>query len=312
MDVHKLQYFTEVIERGSIGKAATALRVSQPALTKSLRLLEAELDVKLVERLPTGVLPTEYGRSLYAHAKSVLAELAHARTEIAQLKGEETRYVRLASLPSIAVLVARSVAQSLRNNLDLQVRAVEMQHYQLLPALRRGDVDFVIGLGDNPEIEKGIRARILGHDRLRFTVRTGHRLARMAAPALAHLVTYPWVFPIVGTSDFSHAMRQLFNEAGLKPAIPHVEAGSMQFVKSLILESDCVGILSEHVTDLERRSGQLAALPIESPLLTRTITLYELSAKPASRAAREMMSNVERTFREWERSHPVPMPPARP
>ena len=89
MDLRKLQYFIELVEQGSLGKAAEKLHVSQPALTKSLRLLEDELGVRLLDRLPGGVKPTVYGDSLFAHAKAMLAEADHARIEIQKLRGEE-------------------------------------------------------------------------------------------------------------------------------------------------------------------------------------------------------------------------------
>lgn len=300
MDVRKLLYLIEVIERGSLGKAAASLGVSQPALTKGLRLLEAEVDAKLLERSPSGVIPTEFGRSLYAHAKAVAAELDRARTEIAQLKGEENKYVRMASLPSIAVLVARGVAQTLKSNKDFLIRVVEMQNYQLLPSLRRGECDFVIGLGDVVDLEAGIRRRVIAHDRLIFTVRTGHSLLRSKRLTLASLLDFPWVFPIVGTNQFFPAIRQMFDEAGLKAPVPRIETGSMQFVKSVIQQSDTIGILAQHVIDLELRAGQIARLPIESPLLQRTITTFHRASSPLSRAAREVLSEIERSFRDWE------------
>ena len=178
MDVRKLLYLIEVIERGSLGKASVALGVSQPALTKALRLLESDVEAQLLERSPAGVLPTEFGRSLYAHAKAIVAELDRAQSEIAQLKGEENKYVRIASLPSISVLVARGVANTVESGKERLVRVVEMQNYQLLPALRRGEYDFVIGLADAVEPEPAIRQRVIGRDRLVFAVRRGHALLR--------------------------------------------------------------------------------------------------------------------------------------
>ncbi len=308
MDLQKLRYSTEVVERSSLGKAAEALGVSQPAITKSLRLLEAELDVKLLHRTSTGVRPTEYGQSLYTHARIVLAEVRHARDAIDELKGREIRYVRIGSLPSLSELVARACALTIANTPTLQLRVLEMQNYQLLPALRRGDVDFAVGLTDATEPESGIRSRLLGHDRLRFTVRKGHKIARAARPELKHLVGYPWVFPIVGTAHFTISIQRMFEEAGLPAPQASIETGSMQFVKSFVRHTDAVAILSEHVTEAERDAGLLVSLPIESPALTRPIGLFDLASAPRPRVLRELTSNLERVFRDWENAHPVTPP----
>jgi DNA-binding transcriptional LysR family regulator len=77
----------------------------------------------------------------------------------------------------------------------------------------------------------------------------------------------------------------------------------MQFVKSLIQSSDAIGILARHVIDPEVRTAQLVALPIDSPLLYRNITAFHRSASPPSRAAREVLTAIERAFQQWERNY---------
>lgn len=302
MDVRKLLYLIEVIERGSLGKASAALGVSQPALTKALRLLESDVEAQLLERSPAGVLPTEFGRSLYSHAKAIVAELERAQSEIAQLKGEENKYVRIASLPSISVLVARGVANTVEGGKERLVRVVEMQNYQLLPALRRGEYDFVVGLADAVEPEPAIRQRVIGRDRLVFAVRRGHALLRQKKLALSHLLAFPWVFPIVGTNQYFPAIREMFQNEGLRAPIPRIEAGSMQFVKTLVQQSNSIAILAQHVVEQELRFDQLAALPVASPLLERTIIVSQRAAGPLSRAAREVLAEIEGAFQAWSAS----------
>jgi DNA-binding transcriptional LysR family regulator len=304
MDVRKLQYLIEVIERGSIGKAAAALRVSQPALTKALRILEGDVGAQLVERSRMGVRPTEFGRSLYSHAKAIVAEVDRARAELAQLKGEEIHTVRIASLPSLSVIVARGVAQAMKADADRVERAVEMQNYQLLPGLRRGEFDFVIGLGSATEAEPGIRQRVIGHDRLQFVVRAGHPALKLKKLTLAHLLEYPWVFPIVGTNQYFAAIREIFHGEGLRGPEPRIETGSMQFVKTVVHQSNSIAILAQHVFELEVFHGQMIALPFESTLLERTLVLSHRVGAPLSRAARGVLAEIERVLQSWERSRP--------
>ena len=301
MDVRKLTYLIEVIERGSIGKAASALHISQPALTKGLHLLEVKADARLLERSPMGVVPTEFGRSLYTHAKAVVAELGRAKLEIARLKGEESKYVRVASLPSISALVAQGVARTLSSEPDILIRLSEMQNYQLMPALRRGECDFAIGLGDPIESEAGLRRRVFAHDWLAFTVRGGHPLTKLGKLELVDLLDFPWVFPIVGTNHSFPAIRQIFVEAGLRAPVPRIETGSMQFVKSVIQQSDAIAILVQHIAADELKGGKLKRLPIESPLFKRTIALFERADSSLSRAASVVFEDIRTSFDEWDR-----------
>lgn len=74
INLNLLKYFYEAVNVGNITRASEKLLVSQPAITKSIRELERELDIKLLERSKKGVIPTEEGKILYAHIKDMFAD----------------------------------------------------------------------------------------------------------------------------------------------------------------------------------------------------------------------------------------------
>lgn len=294
MDARKLQHLVEVIDQGSINKAASKLGLSQPAVTKSLRALERELGVTLVERSSTGVTVTEFGRSLYAHARAVAAELDHAQAEIRRLAGGEQGYLRIGTLPSVSGgLVARAMSNLARHRPDLYIRVVEKQNYELLPALRRREFDFVVCLADGTEPEPGIRHRILLHDQLRIVARAGHPLAGRPTVTCADLVEYPWVHPVVGTSH-RPILRQMFQGSGIEPPQARIECGAVQFAKTVMANSDALGLLPAHVIDPELKAGTLICLPIISDHLRRTVGIYYGDHRPLTSAARVAIAEIER------------------
>src|SRR5258705_12343134 len=73
-DIAELRAFCAAVDLGSLGRAARLLRVSQPALSKRLRVLEALAGARLLERSPRGVTPTPAGARLYAEARKPLAQ----------------------------------------------------------------------------------------------------------------------------------------------------------------------------------------------------------------------------------------------
>ena len=75
IDLRELEYFLAIAERRSFTAAAAELNITQPALTKSIRLLEDELGVQLFRRLPRGVELTPYGASLARHARAVRVQV---------------------------------------------------------------------------------------------------------------------------------------------------------------------------------------------------------------------------------------------
>lgn len=80
MDFRKLRYFVAIAEQGSIGKAAEKLFIAQPALSRQISELEAELQVRLFDRLPRGVSLTVAGKVFLDDVRSMLANFEHAKT----------------------------------------------------------------------------------------------------------------------------------------------------------------------------------------------------------------------------------------
>jgi LysR family transcriptional regulator of gallate degradation len=292
MQLRHLRYLVEAIEQGSIGRAASRLGISQPALTKSLRLLEKELDVPLLERTSAGVAPTAYGRSLYAHAKAVEAEVGHAQAEISQLRGKHQGSVHVGALPSIAGgLLAQAVASVGEQHPDFSARIVEKMNFELLPGLRLAEFDFVVGLAEDPA-ELGVRSRVILRDELCVIARTGHPLAAHDLVREADLASFPWLYPMVGASH-RHVLEHFFRSAGVEPPIAKIETTSVQMIKSVVQQSDYLGVLPLHVMAAEVADGRLTRLRVRSETLRRTIAIHHRESHPLSAAARALMRALE-------------------
>ncbi len=82
MDTRRLRYFVQIVDSGSITRAAAVSGVAQPALSQQLAILENELKVKLLERSVSGVTPTSAGRILYARAQSLLRQFEDLREAV--------------------------------------------------------------------------------------------------------------------------------------------------------------------------------------------------------------------------------------
>jgi len=86
MDLRQLEYFLRVAQRRNISIAAAELNITQPSLTKSIKLLEKNLGVRLFDRLARGVELTDYGQTLLRHAEAVHVQIGDAGQEIAALR----------------------------------------------------------------------------------------------------------------------------------------------------------------------------------------------------------------------------------
>lgn len=96
--LHKyLEHFKAVVESGSILRAADTLHIAQPALSRSIRLLEEELGYTLFDRKNRGVVPTPYGIALYHQVCSMKREFGYAMDELRYLKENEMQFLRVGS-----------------------------------------------------------------------------------------------------------------------------------------------------------------------------------------------------------------------
>jgi DNA-binding transcriptional LysR family regulator len=110
LDVTKLATLRTVVEHGSFSAAGQALGLTQPAVSRHISLLEAQLGAQLVRRTRQGVYATEAGLLLVGHAEAVLARLAVAEGEIAELTGLRRGHVRLGSFFTALIYLSSEAA----------------------------------------------------------------------------------------------------------------------------------------------------------------------------------------------------------
>lgn len=173
MQIKNLEYLLELKQEGSINKAAAASFISQQGLSKVLASMEAELDIKLVERSRAGVRFTEAGERLLAHAKPIIEEYGSALHEIRQLKSMECR--NGAAAETLDLCVSPYVVISLLDKLTevdshpIQEMYHELRNERIVSALRNGDTerlflhDWVSGTDFDPQTpaDPSVRTTVL-------------------------------------------------------------------------------------------------------------------------------------------------------
>ena len=78
LDLRQLHYFVVVAEEGQMTRAAARLHIAQPALSQAIGKLETELGVRLFDRHPRGVTPTEAGAAFFERASRALIAVDEA------------------------------------------------------------------------------------------------------------------------------------------------------------------------------------------------------------------------------------------
>ena len=156
MDLKQLEYFVRVAELGSFTRAAIALDVAQPALSRQVRLLEVELRQNLLTRNGRGAIPTEAGQLLLEHGRGILHQVALAREELGAARGALAGRVSIGLPPSLSRLITVPLTHAFRKALpQAQLTLTEGFSLLMLEGLRAGNLDMAVlyNPDNSPDLE---------------------------------------------------------------------------------------------------------------------------------------------------------------
>lgn len=146
MKLHQIQALVASAETGSIRAAARSLGISQAAVTRALRELEASQKLPLLVRAPSGLTFTQFGSALLTHARLVLNQLDLAENELAEMRGRAEGKLCVGITPWVMHSFLPETIMDFRR----QMPSVRLELYESLmaitqPLLRDGTMDFVVG-----------------------------------------------------------------------------------------------------------------------------------------------------------------------
>ncbi len=297
LDSRRLKHFLAVYDLRSIGQAAQKVFLTQPALSKSIRQMEEDLEVKLFERTPLGVVPTVYADALSLHARAIRAEMRHAETEISNLRGAVKGQITVGIGPSIAAhLMPLAVGQLRKSKPGITVTVIEGLVDTILPALRRGEIDLAVGGWPRPA-DSDISATTLVKDKVCVVAGPRHPLSRKRKVELSELLEFPWVLP-PETQRWRQVLEEIFMAGGLPAPQPSVTSNSANFIRSMLLDNQSLSYLPLQSLAARPRSVPLERLPV--PALERdveiTMTVRERAAiSPATHALIAALQSVAST-----------------
>ncbi|MDB5725428.1 MAG: hypothetical protein JWQ16_2182 [Novosphingobium sp.] len=257
MDLRLLRYFVACVESKTMHAAAAAVHVSQPALSKAIHNLEAQLGVALLDRRPRGVVPTAYGDTLFRYAKMIDSEMRRAVAEIDAMRGMTRGMIVVGVIPTMSDVMA-SVARVVMATLPgLKLKLKIAFSSELTAALLDGELDFALLLLPGGDAPLGLSFEPLMRTGPKVAARSGHPLAGKKGLTLADLSAYPWLIP-----DYPPTHRAIVNEAFLNAGVPPptgaIEVSTVIMFDAVIRETDLVTIVPS--TLLSARDTDLVAL----------------------------------------------------
>lgn len=295
MSLRNLQLIDAIEREGSLLRAAQALNMSQSAVTKALQDAEAALGCSLFRRTNRGVVSTPAGSVLAAHARLMLTQLDHAEQEMADLRDGASGTVTVGTLLAASVtLLPKAIARVRAERPRLTVRTVEGPNATLMPLLRQGALDMVVGRLPVYRQRDGITQERLIDDQAAIVVRRGHPLSGQEGAALADLLSWDWILPPQDTT-MRRQIDDAFRQGGVQAPVAGVETLSMLITRDLLLNTDMLAIWPAALAHAEGAFGIVHTLPFDLSQTCRPVGISTRAGGRLSPAAEALIGALRET-----------------
>lgn len=291
MQTRHLRYFIAVAEECNFHRAAERLHVSQPALWRQIRDLEADLGVALLDRQPRGIALTPAGAAFRDDCRDILEMMEGARLHARRVaQGQSgTIHVAFNEIAGRRAELPRFLRAFREAHPGIDIRLHAIMSQQQIEALGRGELDAGF-LFRQPGQRPDLSSHRIARDHVVLAVPRGHRLAQRTAPALADLAGEPLILPNPRYNGAIHdRLVAAFDAAGLAPRVTQfadnentlvnlVSAGvGLAFLHASYHPSDAQGVVLRPLSDLTLPMDLelVWRAPLRQPALERFVRLVE-------------------------------------
>lgn len=293
-----LRTLVAIAENGSLMRAAQALSISQPAVTKTLAELEEIAGHRLFERSHKGVTLTGAGRILVRHTGSGLRAIHDGLTSLTAEEGGEAPALVIGSLPNVgATLLAPALVRFANWMPRARVTVRTGSNTQLIAALKQGVLDLVMGRLAEPSDMQGLSFEHLYTEPLLLVVRPGHPLTLLPKVDPTLLDGYRLVMPDAGTR-VREAADRFFMGVGTGLPTRIIETIDLSFGRSYVLHSDAVWCVPQGAIDNDLQLGNLVRLPIDTRATEGAVGLTLRVDRTPSEAIQRVLDEIRKSASE--------------
>lgn len=264
-----LRLLLRIADTGKLQMAAEQLAMSQPAASRILSEIEADIGAVLFERLPRGMMPTEIGRTFLRRATVILSEFDMLQDEVQKVQSGVAGKVRIGSVTGPAVGYVVPAIRHLRESApDIEATIQVSPSAELVRGLEERHFDFIIARLPPGYDASDLEVTPARTERVALLVNDRHPLAGRTGCALSELRRYEWVMQDRGT-PIRQAVENAFYTAG-QPLPDHVaNSSSLLVALTMLATGHAISPQAREATDLLTGSGigaRLAVLDIADPI----------------------------------------------
>ena len=290
MNLKQLEVFLAVVETGSFSRGAEATFITQSTVSQHISSLEAEFDLKLLDRTGKAVLPTEGGRVLLEYARQIVSRAREVPLALKRFKGLEDTVIKIgaSNIPG-SYLLPGVLPLFISRHPGVAITILQGDSRETLDRLKKEEIE--IGIIGTFFDEKNIDFRPLGQDQIVLVVRGDHRWARGKPISLRDLLSERFIIREVG-SGTEKTVHEALAKAGLQPGKMKVPAslGSNEAVKQAVAHGLGAAFISEMSIKKEIGRGDMAVVKVKGLSIFRRFYLISRSKRDLSPPARAFVN----------------------
>jgi len=294
MNLQHLKTFLLVAELGSLSKASDRMRIAQPALSRQMKLLQAEIGVPLFERHRNGMKLTPAGDELLRRVSGQMRQLDQTYADVRSLTGAPRGEVAMGIVPTVSHVLAGRLAYRVAADFPgIALRVVEGYAGHQMEWLQRGEIDLAIMYG--PATDFHMKSTELLVEELALVGPPGSELNAATPVPVTGIATLPLVLP-----SRPHGLRAVVENAAIKAKAKlnvRFEADSFRVLKYLVEKGLGFTVLPLSAIAQESQQGRLAHAPLIRPKVMRQIIL----GVPESTTSHATRTVIDLTLKEIAR-----------
>lgn len=296
LDERHLVQLAAVVEAGGVTEGAALLGMSQPAVSRTLTMLERRLGEALFVRGRRPLQPTALGRALADHGQAMMVAARKASELVSSFRRGQSGAVRVGGTPFFTdALISSMVAEFQVSHPEVRVD----QSYGYLPdlraALRADRIDLAICPMDILDEGSGLGFTEILPGRNVVACRVGHPLLTQRRLSAARLLDFSWIAPPAG-SPLHNDLRSLMLSVGATAIKTRYSGGSLASAINYMKATDALTILPHSVVFAYRNDGTITALPLEIPHPDRALGLLRAEGTPRSPAVEAFSQHIVSSF----------------
>lgn len=291
MNFRQLEIVEQIAKCGSLLRAATALGLAQSVVSRQLSQLEQQWGERLFERTGRGMVLSSFGQLVFPQISAFLLCAQQLEETVQTASAAPAGSVRIGVVPSLAHIVVPQVLADIKAVApELKLNVVEGLTIHLDDLLNTGRVDLAVV--NRYGVDSAASEEHLATVGTYLICNPRHKYAKRPSVTLADLDNVPLVVPSV-TSELTKLLLDMASERGCRLNI-HLEAESLSVMKGLAASGEAMTLLPYSAVCEEISSGELAAVRVESPELSRKLMLASTAHHGMSRAARLVISRIRK------------------